>query len=147
MNNNKTGSLVTRSYTYVLPKFEDPKWTLLKLLRNMFEIIVYTDLWVIETFRLRRGRLWERDILNTKQCARVKQRLAGKRDDRRHSTTHCSEMCWWWNNLWYGTSFITLISGEGLTSFAKLTIITFLGQTASVSNLVLASNQKVPSFF
>ena len=57
----------------------------------MFEIIAYTDVWVIETFRLRRGRLRERDILNTKWCARVKQRLAGKRDGRRHSTTHCSE--------------------------------------------------------
>lgn len=46
---------------------------------------------MIETFRLRRGRLRERDILNTKWCARVKQRLAGKRDGRRHSTTHRSE--------------------------------------------------------
>lgn len=71
--------------------FEDPKWTFLKLTRKVFEIIAYTDMWVIETFRLRRGRLRERHILNTKWCARVKQRLAGKRDGRRHSTTHCSE--------------------------------------------------------
>ena len=71
--------------------FEDPKWTFLKLLRNVFEIIAHTDMWVIETFRLRRGRLRERDILNTKWRARVKQRLVGKRNGRRHSSTLCSE--------------------------------------------------------
>ena len=109
--------------------FEDPKWTFLKLLRNVFEIIAYTDMWVIETFRLRRGWLWERDILNTKWCARVKQRLAGKRDGRRHSTIHSSENVVMTENLSNDTSFITLISGEGLTSFTKMTIITFLVST------------------
>ena len=67
---------------------EDPKWTFSKLLRNVFEIVAYTDMWLIETYRSRQGRLRKRHILNTKWCSPEKQRLAGKRDGRRHSTTH-----------------------------------------------------------
>ena len=32
--------------------FEDPKWKFFKLLRNMFEIIAYTDMWVTDTFTM-----------------------------------------------------------------------------------------------
>ena len=135
--------------------FDDPKWKFLQFLRKMFEIIAYTNLWVIETFRLRRGRLRERDILNTKWCARVKQRLAGKRDGRRHSTTHCSENVVMTEQLiiWYKYYYfdirrgVNLLHKNGHNNFSGVYLLRRREKTASVSNLVLASNLKVSSFF
>ena len=135
--------------------FDDPKLKFLKFLRKMFEIIAYTNLWVIETFRLRRGRLRERDILNTKWCARVKQRLAGKRDGRRHSTTHCSENVVMTEQLiiWYKYYYFDIRRGVNLlhkndhNNFSGVYLLRRREKTARVSNLVLASNLKVSSFF
>lgn len=134
--------------------FEDPKWTFLKLFRNMFEIIACTDMWVIETFRLRRGRLRERDILNIKWCARVKQRLAGKRDGRRHSSTLCSENVVMTEQLnWYKFYYFDIRWGVNLlhkndhNNFSGVSLLRRREKTASVANHVLASNLKVSSFF